>query len=59
MISLTKDDFPEPDTPVTQVKTPRGKATSIFFKLFARAPLTVNQRSGMGRRSTGKGIILR
>ena len=33
-ISLTKLDFPLPDTPVTAVINPTGNFTSIFFKLF-------------------------
>ncbi len=33
-ISLTRSSFPEPDTPVTQVITPRGISTSTFFRLF-------------------------
>ena len=45
-ISLTSELFPEPDTPVTQVITPNGKLTSIFFKLFSSAPLTVKNPVG-------------
>ena len=37
-ISLINVLFPEPDTPVTQVKTPSGIFTLIFFKLFWQAP---------------------
>ena len=37
-ISFTNVDFPEPDTPVTQVNTPKGKSTVIFFRLFSVAP---------------------
>ena len=33
-ISFTKEDFPEPETPVTQVITPVGISTFIFFRLF-------------------------
>ena len=33
-ISLIKDDFPEPDTPVTHTSSPKGISTLIFFKLF-------------------------
>ena len=39
-ISLTREDFPLPDTPVTQVKVPRGMDTSIWRKLFSSAPNT-------------------
>ena len=38
-ISFTSVDFPEPDTPVTQVNFPSGNLTSIFFKLFSSAPV--------------------
>ncbi len=40
-ISFTRELFPEPDTPVTQVMTPNGTFTSIFFRLFSCAPRTV------------------
>ena len=35
-------DFPEPETPVTQVKVPRGNATSIPLRLCSRAPRTTS-----------------
>ena len=38
--SFTSVDFPEPDTPVTQLNTPSGNLTLIFFKLFSVAPCT-------------------
>ena len=38
--SFTNVDFPEPDTPVTQLNTPNGNLTLIFFKLFSCAPST-------------------
>ena len=38
--SFTREDFPEPETPVTQTISPSGISTFIFFKLFAYAPLT-------------------
>ena len=38
--SFTNVDFPEPETPVTQVNTPKGNCTLIFFKLFSVAPCT-------------------
>ena len=37
-ISLIKELFPEPDTPVIQTKLPSGILTLIFFKLFSLAP---------------------
>ena len=39
IISFTRLDFPEPETPVTPVMVPRGIFTSIFFKLFSAAPI--------------------
>ena len=38
--SLTSVLFPEPETPVTQLNTPKGNLTFIFFKLFSCAPIT-------------------
>ena len=38
-VSLTSDDLPEPDTPVTHVNTPKGIFTFKFFKLFSLAPI--------------------
>lgn len=38
-ISLTSELLPEPDTPVTTVKTDSGKSTFTFFKLLLLAPL--------------------
>ncbi len=37
-MSVTRVDFPEPDTPVTATNRPRGISTVRFFRLFARAP---------------------
>ena len=37
-VILIKDDLPEPETPVTHVKTPTGIFTVIFCKLFLYAP---------------------
>ena len=49
---LISDDFPAPDTPVTATSTPSGNATSMFFRLCSRAPLTVKNPFG-GRRVAG------
>ena len=38
--SFTKVLLPEPETPVTQVNTPRGNFTFTFFKLCSVAPIT-------------------
>ena len=53
-ISFTSDDLPLPDTPVTQVMTPRGSFTSMFFRLLVRAPHMVSQPAG-SRRDAGMG----
>ncbi len=45
MMSLTNVDFPLPETPVTQVRQPTGKAAFTFFRLFSRAPKTVSHPS--------------
>ena len=37
--SLTREDFPLPDTPVMQLNTPSGILTSTFLRLFCLAPL--------------------
>ena len=39
-ISFTSDDFPDPLTPVTAIKTPSGKFTVRFLRLLAFAPTT-------------------
>jgi hypothetical protein len=36
-VDKTRVDFPDPETPVTQVKHPRGKETSICLRLFELA----------------------
>ena len=55
-ISLTSELFPEPETPVTQVITPSGKSTLIFFRLFSAAPTTFSQPVGF-LRTEGTGIF--
>ena len=49
-MSLTSVDLPEPLTPVTAMSRPSGIATSMFFRLFARAPLTTSSPLSAGRR---------
>ncbi len=51
--------MPEPDTPVTQINNPRGKLTSIFFKLCPAAPNTVKHFSFGMRRASGTGTYFR
>ena len=58
-ISLTREDFPLPDTPVTQVKVPRGMDTSTFRRLFSAAPRMVRKFPLPFRRSVGTGIFFR
>ena len=38
-VCKTKVDFPLPDTPVIQVKVPKGIFKFTFFKLFPQAPV--------------------
>src|SRR5574339_116719 len=38
-MSLISVDLPEPETPVMQTSFPNGMVTSIFFRLFAAAPI--------------------
>ncbi|CSI53808.1 Uncharacterised protein [Vibrio cholerae] len=37
---MIRVDFPEPETPVTQVNRPTGIDRSTFFKLLPTAPLS-------------------
>ena len=41
-VSSTNVDFPDPETPVIEVKCPSGISTSIFLRLFRQAPSTLN-----------------
>ncbi len=56
-MSFTRVDFPEPDTPVTDTKQPRGISTLIFFRLCSLAPLIVIHLSLGILRSLGIGIV--
>src|ERR1051325_6959508 len=40
MVSNAREDFPEPDRPVTTTSLLRGIVTSMPFRLCSRAPLT-------------------
>src|SRR5690606_10669296 len=40
IVSKASDDFPDPDTPVTTTSAPRGRSTSIPFRLCSEAPRT-------------------
>ena len=55
-VSLTRVDLPEPETPVTQQKTPSGIATSIPLRLCSRAPRTSSAPRG-SRRCAGTSIL--
>ena len=55
-ISFTRDDFPEPETPVTAINFPNGNLTLIFFKLFSLAPLTSKYKPFPFRLFFGTGI---
>src|SRR5512143_1432166 len=37
-VSVTSVDFPEPDTPVTHVRTPTGNPAYTLLRLFSDAP---------------------
>jgi len=39
-IQLMRVDFPEPETPVTQINVPRGKLTLMLLRLCSCAPMT-------------------
>ena len=51
--------LPEPETPVTQTSSPRGRRTSMFLRLLALGPLTTMLEPLPGRLTTGSGISLR
>ena len=57
MISLTSEDLPLPDTPVTQVKVPSGTDTSRSLRLFSCAPRTVRELPFPTRRVFGTSIF--
>ncbi len=54
---MTREDLPEPETPVTQVKVPRGMDTSTWRRLFSAAPRMVRVWPLPFRRSAGTGIF--
>jgi hypothetical protein len=43
-------DFPPPDTPVTQVRSPSGIVAEAFFRLLPLAPTISSLRTGSGVR---------
>jgi hypothetical protein len=40
MVSKAREDFPDPDTPVTTVRALCGISKSTFFRLWVLAPRT-------------------
>ena len=56
---MVKDDLPDPDTPVTQVKVPSGMDAVTLRRLFARAPVTVSFLPVPLRRVAGTGTSRR
>jgi len=50
--------LPEPETPVTQVRTPKGMRTVTSFRLWPAAPLSSSQPVGV-RRTAGTAISRR
>ena len=55
-LSLISVDFPDPDTPVTQVNRPKGISTLRDFKLLPDAPLIFSAWLTLGVRKLGTGI---
>ena len=54
-ISLTSVLLPDPEAPVTRRACPAGSSTSMFLRLFSRAPRTVSVLPLPGRRRFGRG----
>src|SRR3954470_9768460 len=48
MVSNASDDLPEPDRPVMTTSLCRGMSTSIFLRLWTRAPRTEIHSCAMG-----------
>ena len=58
-VSVTSDDLPEPETPVTTVSVPSSTLAFTFLRLFAQAPVIfMAPRRGL-RRLAGSAICLR
>ena len=45
--SCTSVDLPDPETPVTATIMPSGISTSMFFRLWVRAPTMRSRRAGI------------
>ena len=57
IISWIREDFPLPDTPVTQISSPSGKCTSIPFRLCSAAPRMTSSWPFPCRLTVGTGIF--
>jgi hypothetical protein len=51
-----RDDFPDPETPVTAVIVASGTSMVTFLRLFRRAPRTVSFQPLPFLRTSGTGI---
>jgi hypothetical protein len=56
-ISTIRVDLPEPETPVMHTILPSGMVTSMFFRLFSRAPTTTRCLPLPLRRFSGRGTL--
>src|SRR5512143_3114563 len=56
MVSKTREDLPEPDTPVNTVIFLLGILTETFFRLFSRAPLISMYSASMSQPASGSGL---
>jgi hypothetical protein len=45
---MVREDFPEPETPVTTTSLFLGMETSMFFRLWTLAPLIYMASAGLG-----------
>src|SRR5436190_20151431 len=50
MVSKASEDFPEPDSPVMTTSRSRGRSTSMFLRLWTRAPRMEIQSFAMARK---------
>src|SRR5438477_10999418 len=48
MVSKARLDFPEPESPVMQMRAFRGSRTVMSFRLCSRAPWTTSSSAAMG-----------
>jgi hypothetical protein len=56
-VSLTSVDLPEPETPVTQTRSPSGSSRSTLFRLWPRAPRTTMRLLPGRLRNRGTSIL--